>query len=128
MQVAHRRGGPALRRGTTVARSGGEEDPMPKAWSNKRERQYEHIEESAKRGGRSARRAKEIAARTVNKQRRESGETPQRQEGDPGRGTPDRPLAEHSKQELYDRAKRLEIEGRSQMSKDELVSAIEERT
>ena len=47
---------------------------MPKAWSNKRERQYEHIKEDAKKRGTSTKRAKEIAARTVNKQRAESGE------------------------------------------------------
>ncbi|HTL42752.1 MAG TPA: hypothetical protein VL262_00345 [Vicinamibacterales bacterium] len=43
--------------------------------SPKRKRQYEHIEESEKKEGRSTKRAKEIAARTVNKQRREAGET-----------------------------------------------------
>jgi hypothetical protein len=43
--------------------------------SPKRKRQYEHIEESARKRGRSVRRAKEIAARTVNKQRRKAGET-----------------------------------------------------
>ena len=48
---------------------------MPKAWSNKRERQYEHIKESAKDQGKSTKRAKEIAAATVNKQRAEAGET-----------------------------------------------------
>jgi plasmid stabilization system protein ParE len=49
---------------------------MPRGgWSDKRERQYEHIKESEKKQGRSAKRAKEIAARTVNKQRAESGET-----------------------------------------------------
>ncbi|HZT17695.1 MAG TPA: hypothetical protein VFA19_17290 [Gaiellaceae bacterium] len=48
---------------------------MPKEWSAKRERQYEHIKESEEERGRSAERAKEIAARTVNKQRAESGET-----------------------------------------------------
>ena len=49
---------------------------MPqKAWSDKRERQYEHVRESAKNQGKSTERAKEIAARTVNKQRSESGET-----------------------------------------------------
>jgi hypothetical protein len=48
---------------------------MPKAWSAKRERQYEHIEDSEKKHGRSTKRAKEIAARTVNKQRASSGET-----------------------------------------------------
>ena len=49
---------------------------MPqKSWSKKRERQYEHIKESEKKQGRSTGRAKEIAARTVNKQRAQSGET-----------------------------------------------------
>ena len=49
---------------------------MPeKGWSSKRERQYEHIKESEKKQGRSTERAKEIAARTVNKQRSKSGET-----------------------------------------------------
>jgi hypothetical protein len=43
--------------------------------SAKRERQYEHIKESAKKRGRSTKRAKQIAAATVNKQRREAGET-----------------------------------------------------
>jgi hypothetical protein len=48
---------------------------MPqKSWSDKRERQYEHIKESEKKRGRSTERAKEIAARTVNKQRSQSGE------------------------------------------------------
>ena len=48
---------------------------MPqKAWSNKRERQYEHIKESEQKQGRSTKRAKEIAARTVNKQRASTGE------------------------------------------------------
>jgi len=49
---------------------------MPqRAWSKKRERQYEHIKESEKDQGRSEDRAEEIAARTVNKQRAEAGET-----------------------------------------------------
>ncbi len=43
--------------------------------SPKRKRQYEHIKRSAKKRGRSTRRAKEIAARTVNKQRRRAGRT-----------------------------------------------------
>jgi hypothetical protein len=48
---------------------------MPKSWSNKRERQYEHIKSSAKRRGRSTATAKRIAAATVNKTRRRKGET-----------------------------------------------------
>ncbi len=47
---------------------------MPEKWSEKRERQYEHIRRGEVRRGRSAKRAKEIAARTVNKQRAETGE------------------------------------------------------
>ena len=49
---------------------------MPQgAWSPKRERQYKHIKESEREAGRSNDRAEEIAARTVNKQRTEAGET-----------------------------------------------------
>ena len=48
---------------------------MPESWGAKRERQYEHIKDSEKKQGRSTDRAKEIAARTVNKQRSEAGET-----------------------------------------------------
>ena len=49
---------------------------MPRrAWSPKRQRQYEHIRESELEQGRSEDRAEEIAARTVNKERAESGET-----------------------------------------------------
>jgi hypothetical protein len=48
---------------------------MPKSWSAKDERQYEHIKESEKKEGRSTKRAKEIAARTVNKHRKEEGRT-----------------------------------------------------
>jgi hypothetical protein len=48
---------------------------MPSSWSNKRERQYEHIKSSAKGRGRSAGTAKRIAAATVNKTRRRKGET-----------------------------------------------------
>ena len=50
---------------------------MP-SWSNKDERQYEHIKESSQKRGVSTKRAKEIAARTVNKTRREDGRTPNR--------------------------------------------------
>ncbi len=51
---------------------------MPQgSWSPKRERQYEHIKDSELDEGRSEDRAEEIAARTVNKQRREAGETKQ---------------------------------------------------
>ena len=48
---------------------------MPAAWTKKDERQYEHIKDSAKKEGQSARRAKQIAAATVNKRRRSEGRT-----------------------------------------------------
>jgi hypothetical protein len=48
---------------------------MPKAWSSKDERQYKHVEASEKTEGKSTDRAKEIAARTVNKHRKEEGRT-----------------------------------------------------
>jgi hypothetical protein len=48
---------------------------MPRSWSDKRERQYEHIKEGLTERGRSESTAESIAARTVNKQRAQSGET-----------------------------------------------------
>jgi plasmid stabilization system protein ParE len=99
---------------------------MPQqAWSDKRERQYEHIKESELDRGRSEDRAKEIAARTVNKTRRESGETPNR--STQGTGNPNRSLEDRTKQELYNRAKELGIDGRSRMNKQQLIQAIRGR-
>ena len=98
---------------------------MPqKAWSNKDERQYEHIKESAQKRGTSTSRAKEIAARTVNKERREEGRTKSGKKSSSGTGNPNRSLEDRSKQELYNRAKQLDVEGRSKMDKSELVRAI----
>ena len=98
---------------------------MPKSWSKKDERQYEHIKSSSKRRGKSTKRAKEIAARTVNKQRRQEGRTPNKRTQ--GTGNPRGSLRERSKAELYNRAKQLGIEGRSKMDKGELVDAIRSR-
>ena len=95
---------------------------MPAAWSKKDERMYEHIRESSKDRGASAKRAKEIAARTVNKNRREHGRTPNATSQ--GTGNPNRSLDDRSKQELYNRAKDLGIEGRSKMNKSELIDAL----
>ena len=95
---------------------------MPNAWSNKKERQYEHIKKSAKKRGKSPKRAKEIAARTVNKQRREEGKTPTKKTQ--GTGNPTHKLEERTKDELYNEAKKLNIDGRSTMNKGELIKAI----
>ena len=94
---------------------------MP-SWSRKDERQYEHIKESSEDRGRSEKRAKEIAARTVNKHRREEDRTPNR--STQGTGNPTHSLDDRSKQELYNKAKDLNIEGRSKMNKDDLAKAI----
>lgn len=98
---------------------------MPEAWSDKRERQYEHIKESEKKRGKSTKKAKEIAARTVNKQRREDGKTPNKKSQ--GTGNPNNKLEDRSKDELYNRAKNLNVEGRSKMTKSELVKAIRKK-
>ncbi len=95
---------------------------MPSWWSKKDERKYEHIKESGEERGMSDDRAEEMAARTVNKGRREAGRTPNRTTQ--GTGNPNKPLEERTRQELYNRAKEMEIEGRSGMDKAALVRAI----
>jgi hypothetical protein len=109
---------------------------MPQAWSAKRERQYEHIKESEQEQGRSEKRAKEIAARTVNKERARSGEAKtssrsSREDMSSGRrggqrsGT-NRPKG-RTKEQLYNEARRMNIEGRSSMNKDQLRRAVDAR-
>jgi hypothetical protein len=110
---------------------------MPqKAWSNKRERQYEHIKESEQKQGRSTKRAKEIAARTVNKERASSGEAKESsrssrrdisssRRGGLRSGT-NRPKG-RTKEQLYNEAKRLNISGRSRMNKQQLQRAVDRR-
>ena len=99
---------------------------MPQAWSKKRERQYEHVKDSEKKQGRSTKRAKEIAARTVNKERAKKGETT-------GSSSKSRSSSSSSgnggqtKEQLYQQAKRLGIEGRSKMSKQQLQRAVSRR-
>ncbi len=99
---------------------------MPRQrWSAKDERQYEAIKESAEDRGRAEPRAKEIAARTVNKQRRLEGRTERPTTS--GTGNPNASLEERTRDELYNRARQLGVPGRSQMRKNELVSAIRQR-
>ena len=96
---------------------------MPqKAWSDKRERQYAHIEEGLVERGEDESTAKEIAARTVNKQRREEGRTPNKRTM--GTGNPNSRLEERSRDELYNLAKERNIRGRSLMDKKELMDAL----
>ena len=98
---------------------------MPKAWSNKDERMYEHIKESSEKRGKSEDLAEEIAARTVNKQRREEGRTPNKTTQ--GTGNPNKRLKDRTRDELYNIAKNKHIEGRSKMNKAELVKAVGQR-
>jgi len=98
---------------------------MPNAWNDKDERQYQHIRKSVQSRGKSIQEAESIAARTVNKQRREEGRTPNKTTS--GTGNPNKSLEQHSRQELYNRAKQLKIAGRSRMTKEELIRAIRGR-
>jgi hypothetical protein len=106
---------------------------MPqRAWSNKRERQYEHIKDSAKERGASTKRAKEIAARTVNKERARSGEsrtasrssTRDMSSGRRGGLRSHGRSTGQTKEQLYNQAKRLNIKGRSRMNKRQLLAAV----
>lgn len=94
---------------------------MP-AWSDKDERKYEHIKDSARDRGADEDTAEEIAARTVNKARREAGRTPNKTTQ--GTGNPNTPLEQRSRDELYNQAKELGISGRSKLKKPELIQAI----
>ena len=103
---------------------------------SKRARQYEHVKESERKQGRSESRAEEIAARTVNKERARSGEarsssptsTRDLSSGRRGglRSGTNRPRG-RTKEQLYQEAKKLGIEGRSRMNKPELQRAVDRR-
>jgi hypothetical protein len=106
------------------------------AWSNKRERQYEHIKDSAKERGMSTKRAKEVAARTVNKERARSGEARESSRSSTQDMSSSRRggLRSHAgktgghsgqtREQLYNEAKRLNINGRSSMNKRQLLAAV----
>ncbi|MBB5782731.1 plasmid stabilization protein [Nonomuraea jabiensis] len=105
---------------------------MPRGSSRKRERQYEHIKDSAKKRGESSKRAKEIAARTVNKERARAGEsrTASRTSTQDMSSSRRGGLRSHSgaggrtRDQLYEEAKRRNIKGRSKMSKAQLEKAL----
>jgi plasmid stabilization system protein ParE len=108
----------------------------PKAWNEKRERQYEHIKDSLEDRGASEDKAEEIAARTVNKERARAGEAKtssrlSRTDMSSGRrgglrsGTR-RPKG-RTRDQLYEEAKSMGIEGRSKMTKEQLQRAVDRR-
>ena len=110
---------------------------MPQqTWSAKRERQYEHIKDSERKQGRSTKRAKEIAARTVNKERartgeaRESSRTSRQDMSSSRRGglrSGTNRAKGRTKEQLYNEAKRMKIQGRSRMNKQQLQRAVDGR-
>jgi hypothetical protein len=107
---------------------------MPQSWSDKRERQYEHVKEGAKDRGAGEGRAKEIAARTVNKNRAQSGESRQASKTSTKDVSPQHRGGKRSgnrqgpggptRDQLYNEAKKKNVEGRSKMTKKQLAKAL----
>lgn len=105
---------------------------MPRGSSPKRERQYEHIKDSAKQRGESTARAEEIAARTVNKERARSGEAKSASKSSTQDMSSSRRggLRSHrgaggpTKAQLYAEASRRGVKGRSKMNKAQLARAV----
>lgn len=105
---------------------------MPKAWSDKRERQYEHIKDSLEERGKPEKLAEEIAARTVNKERARAGEAKEASASSLNDISSGRRggLRSHSgegartKAQLYNEARQKNIAGGSTMSKAELEKAV----
>lgn len=106
---------------------------MPqKAWSAKRERQYEHIKSGLKKRGRSEDTAEEIAARTVNKERARAGESKTASRTSTGDISSGRRggLRSHkgpggrTRDQLYQDAKDKGVKGRSKMTKAQLQRAV----
>ena len=107
---------------------------MPQeAWSDKRERQYEHIKEGLEEHGRPEDVAEEIAARTVNKERARSGEARERSRssvedissGRRGGLRSHRGPRGRTKAQLYNEAKEKGVKGRSKMTKEQLERAVD---
>ena len=106
---------------------------MPQqAWSDKRERQYEHIKDGLLERGRSEDTAEEIAARTVNKERARHGEAQQASRtstddissGRRGGLRSHRGSGGRTRDQLYEEARKKGIEGRSKMNKAQLERAV----
>jgi len=107
-----------------------------KAWSAKRERQYKHIKQGLRKQGRSASTAEEIAARTVNKERARSGEAKRSSRvsrrdiasGRRGGLRSGKGPGGRTREQLYEEAKQLGIQGRSKMNKAQLLAAVNRKS
>ncbi|HVV14562.1 plasmid stabilization protein [Amycolatopsis sp.] len=108
---------------------------MPQqAWNSKRERQYQHVKESQQDRGASEGRAEEIAARVVNKNRAQSGESRQASKTSTKDVSPQHRGGKRSgnrqgpggptRDQLYNEAKQRGISGRSKMTKKQLQKAL----
>jgi len=106
---------------------------MPqRAWSNKRERQYDHIKQGLLDRGEDEDKAEEIAARTVNKERARTGEAEEASRTSTEDISPSRRggLRSHrgrggrTRDQLYNEARAKGVKGRSKMSKAELERAV----
>jgi len=102
---------------------------MPRSWSRKRERQYEHIKDGLEDRGRSEDEAEEIAARTVNKERARAGEaaessrssTEDISSGRRGGLRSHRGSGGRTRDQLYNEARQKGVKGRSKMNKAPLT-------
>lgn len=106
---------------------------MPRQWTEKQERKYQHIVESEEDRGAGEKRAKEIAARTINKERAQAGQSktasrssvedmPSSRRGGQRSGT-NRPKG-RTRDQLYNEARQQNIPGRSKMNKAQLERAV----
>jgi hypothetical protein len=105
-------------------------------WTDKQERKYEHIRDSERSQGASTKRAKEIAARTINKERAQKGQSktasrssvrdmPSSKRGGRRSGT-NRPKG-RTREQLYNEARQMNISGRSKMTKAQLQRAVDRK-
>jgi len=106
---------------------------MPRSWSKKRERQYEHIKEGLEERGTGEDEAEEIAARTVNKERARAGEAEQASKtstedlssGRRGGLRSHKGSGGRTRDQLYAEAKHKGVKGRSKMTKAQLEHAAD---
>ena len=105
---------------------------MPTNWTDKQERKYEHIVDSERRSGESTKRAKEIAARTVNKERAQRGQSKTASRSSTQDMSSSRRGGKRSHSgaagptyaQLYAEARRRKVDGRSSMNKTQLQRAL----